>query len=77
MTSCQPPCEYNEYRIASEPPKQFADGDFGNETVFGLEAISENTEFQEEVLLYPSSQSEKVIQSNTEFTPACLPEWDL
>ena len=60
ITSCKTPCHYNEYKLAYNPPRDFTD--FGNESVFGLMAISENTEFQEEVLLYPPSKSENIIQ---------------
>ena len=62
MTNCKTPCNYNEYKLANNPPRPFTD-EFGNETVFGLLAVSENTEFQEEVLLYPRSKSENIIQS--------------
>ena len=59
-TNCMTPCNYNEYKLARNPPRPLTD-EFGNETVFGLLAISENTEFQEEVLLYPRSKSENII----------------
>ena len=62
MTNCKIPCNYNEYKLANNPPRPFTDS-FGNETVFGLLAVSENTEYQEEVLLYPPSKSENIIQS--------------
>merc|ERR1712032_810119 len=52
MTNCKIPCNYNQYKLANNPPRPFTDS-FGNETVFGLLAVSENTEYQEEVLLYP------------------------
>ena len=60
MTNCKIPCNYNEYKLANNPPRPFTDS-FGNETVFGLLAVSENTEYQEEVLLYPPSMSENII----------------
>ena len=47
VTNCKTPCNYNEYKLANNPPREFTD--FGNEMAFGLMAISENTEFQEEV----------------------------
>ena len=52
MTNCKIPCNYKEYKLVNNPPRAFTD-DYGNERVFGLLAVSENTEFQEEVLLYP------------------------
>ena len=64
MTKCKIPCNYDEYKLANNPPRPFTD-DFGNETVFGLLAVSENTEYQEEVLLYPPSKSENIIQLMT------------
>ena len=48
----------------NNPPRDFTD-DYGKEKVFGLLAVSENTEYQEEVLLYPPSMSENIIQSTT------------
>ena len=65
ITNCKTPCNYNEYKLANNPPREFTD--FGNETAFGLMAISENTEFQEEVLLYPRSKSENIHQWNQFF----------
>ena len=62
ITNCKIPCNYNEYKLANYPPKPFTD-DFGNKTVFGLLAVSENTRFEEEVLLYPPLTSENIIQS--------------
>ena len=62
MTNCKTPCNYKEYKLAYNPPRPISD-DFGKKTVFGLLAVSENTEFQEEVLLYPRSKSENIIQS--------------
>ena len=35
--------------------------DFGNKTVFVLMEISENTEFEEEMLLCPSSKSDTIV----------------
>ena len=58
MTNCKTPCNYNEYKLAYNPPRSLTD--LGDDTVFGLEAISENTEFQEEVLLYPPSKFENM-----------------
>ena len=60
MTKCKIPCNYDEYKLANNPPRVFTD-DYGNETVFGLFAVSENTKFEEEVLLYPPSTSENTI----------------
>ena len=65
ITKCKTPCNYNEYKLAYNPPRPLAG--FGNETVFGLVAISENTKFQEEVLLYPPSKLENIIQQNQRF----------
>ena len=53
MTSCKQPCQYKEYKIAVDPPNEFPEDQYGNETVFGLWPVSENTETQKEVLLYP------------------------
>lgn len=53
MTSCKQPCQYKEYKIAEDPPNEFPEDQYGNETVFGLWPVSENTEKQKEVLLYP------------------------
>ena len=53
MTNCKQPCQYKEYKIAVDPPNEFPEDQYGNETVFGLWPVSENTETQKEVLLYP------------------------
>ena len=52
-TKCKQPCQYKEYKIAVDPPNEFPEDQYGNETVFGIWPVSENTEKQKEVLLYP------------------------
>ena len=52
-TNCKQPCQYKEYKIAVDPPNEFPEDQYGNETVFGLWPVSENTETQKEVLLCP------------------------
>ena len=56
QTKCKIPCNYKEYKLAYNPPRKVTDET--NETYFGLMTITENTDIEEEVLLYPSSKSE-------------------
>ena len=51
MTKCKQPCQYKEYKIAEDPPNEFPEDQYGNETVFGIWPVSENTEKQKEVLI--------------------------
>ena len=64
QTKCKIPCNYKEYKLAYNPPRKVADET--NETYFGLMTITENTDIEEEVLLYPSSKSENFNQLSHE-----------
>ena len=64
QTKCKIPCYYKEYKLAYNPPRKLSDET--NETYFGLMTITENTDIEEEVLLYPSSKSENFNQLSHE-----------
>ena len=55
-TGCKKPCSYSEYKLMNSNPREFEFGFPKDQIGFALWAVSQNTQFEEEVYMYGTSE---------------------